>query len=464
MIDRRRTGHVVITLAAGEGRPHPPAHLDVLAGAARPVSHLDAGRLDRTLRDAGGAFRATAVFHARRSFAQIGGRTGGYDDIEERLGLSRTYRLELADPSEAETAVRRVRELATVEGASLELLATVPMAVAAAPPVTREQITAPHATVRGGEALALEPGDERVTVAVVDTGVSLGHPEFQRKLLSGYDAVELGLGRVSSDLTLVGDSHGRDFSPFDDVGHGSHVAGIIGAQGWQVPRGTAGRSLLLPIRVLAAARAEGQAVVTGVGSLCDIDAGLKVALDLGADVVNMSFGTPASAVDPAAPLPHESIIRYGAQRGCVLVAAMGNSGVNEPFYPAAFEQVIAVGSVADDGSRSAFSTYGSHVALCAPGENVVGVGRRGYRSSSGTSHAAPFVAGAAALLIARARRGGRHLPPTAVADLLTGTARPSASPAVETGAGVLDIPAALQAFDGRFGNPTPDTQENVSHD
>ena len=141
-----------------------------------------------------------------------------------------------------------------VESASLECFATAPASLTASLAPTRDEIEAPHRMVRAAEALAREPGDERVTVSVVDTGVSLGHSEFQRKLLSGWDAVELGIGRISPTTTLVGDSHGQDFAPSDDVGHGTHVAGIIGAQGWQVPPGTGGRSLLLPIRVLAGAQ------------------------------------------------------------------------------------------------------------------------------------------------------------------------------------------------------------------
>jgi subtilisin family serine protease len=319
--------------------------------------------------------------------------------------------------------------------------------VALQAPPDRDEIEAPHRFVHAAEALAREPGDERVTVAVVDTGVSLGHSEFQRKLLSGYDSVELGLGRISASTMLVGDSHGSDFSPSDDVGHGSHVAGVIGAQGWQVPRGVAGRSLLLPVRVLAGAKAEGDNTVTGVGAIGDIDAGLKIACDLGADVINMSFGTPETALDPDGPSPHQSIVEYAARRGCVLVAAAGNSGTRERFFPAASQHVIAVGSAGADAYRSDFSTYGDHVAIAAPGEGIVSVGRRGYRRSTGTSHAAPFVAGAAALLVARARRRGERIDAERVRELLTRTATHSPSPADEVGAGVLDVAAALDALD-----------------
>ena len=449
VIDRRRAAHIVLTLEPGERRPHVPAHVDVLVGAARPAGSLDSGSLDRIVRSEAGAFRATSVFHARRTFGRVGARASGFDDLEEELGLARTYRLRLADPAAATRVVARLRGERYVESISLECFATAPAAVALAERSVpdREMIEAPHRIVRSHEALQREEGDERVVVAVVDTGVSLGHAEFQRKLLSGYDSVELGIGRIAADTTLVGDSHGSDFSPTDDVGHGSHVAGIVGAQGWQLPRGAGGRSMILPIRVLAGAQADGGNSVTGVGAIGDIDAGLKVACDLGADVINMSFGTPETAVDPDGARPHAAVVEYAARRGCVLVAAAGNSGERERYFPAASEHVIAVGSVDADGRRSEFSTHGDHIAISAPGEDVISAGRRGYRRSTGTSHAAPFVTGAAALLLARARRRGQPLVAADVRELLTRSAHTSPSPSDQVGAGVLDIARALDALD-----------------
>src|SRR5215510_3975162 len=123
----------------------------------------------------------------------------------------------------------------------------------------------------------------------------------------------------------------------------------------------------------------------------------------------MSFGTPESNLNHDDPRPHARVIRYAARFGCVLIAAVGNSGLEEKFYPAALPEVIAVGSVDEQGRRSAFSTYGAHVAICAPGERIISTGRRGYLVSSGTSHAAPFVTGVAALLVSRARRSRREL-------------------------------------------------------
>jgi subtilisin family serine protease len=272
--------------------------------------------------------------------------------------------------------------------------------------------------------------------------------------------VDLGLGGVSEGLTLSGDSRGHDFNPRDEVGHGTHVAGIIGAQGWRVPPGVAGLSLVLPLRVLAAALATGSKRPIGVGAIADINAGMKVAIDLGADVINMSFGTPETSLDPDAPTPHTRTVQYATHYGCILVAAAGNSGQRERFFPAAHPEVIAVGSASlDTGRRSPFSTWGAHVALCAPGERVPGVARRGYQSNSGTSFAAPFVAGAAALLVARARRRGRTLRGADVRRLLvTSASALPGGPSEETGAGMLDVLGALQRLDAELSHSRADVR------
>jgi subtilisin family serine protease len=451
----KRDGFLTLTLRSGVAAAAVPAHLDCLTGAGRPSPRLDGGRIDALVVRAADGARYRRIFHARRSLGRPGEQHVGYADDEEALGLSRSYQVELGRPEAAAYVREALRDLGTVERCDEQMLACAPFEA----PLPRRRITQAQALaaqrrIRAPEALALEPGDPTVTVAVVDTGVVVGHPELQRRCMAGYDTVDLGLGRLNDAMRLVGDSRGWDYNPYDEVGHGCLVAGIIGARGFRLPPGLAGLAMLLPIRVLAAARREAAgARLVGVGALPDIDAGIKVAVDLGATVINMSLGSPRDEADPHAALPHQAVARYALARGCVLVAAAGNNGQRQDFYPAALPEVIGVGSVDALGQRSRFSTWGPQIALCAPGEGIVGVGRHGYQASSGTSFASPFVAGAAALLMARARRLGRPLDAAGVRRLLCSSAQRLPGPAEEVGAGLLDCCAALQALDAAHPSP-----------
>jgi subtilisin family serine protease len=448
-------GHLMLTLLPGEARPHIPTHLDCLAGAARPAGWIDQGPIDKAVKRYAEGGRVACVFHARESLGLQGQQHVDFDDVEENLGMSRTYKLQLADPAGTASVLSALRDLQIVESAAVQTLATAPMAAApAAPAVDLRHAWEPHERIHAAPARALEPGDQRVTVAIVDTGIIVGHPELQRKCLAGYDTVDLGMGRLNGQMRLVGDSRGWDYNPHDDVGHGCHVAGIIGAQGWNIPPGVAGLSLLLAVRVLAAAVSDSSSHRMGVGGLADIDAGMKVAIDLGGRVLNMSYGTPQSSVDKDAPLPHRRVVDYAMHHGCILVAAAGNSGIAEKYYPAALPEVIAVGSVDDRGMRSRFSTFGDHLAICAPGERIASTGLTGYAVNSGTSFASPFVAGVAALLVSRAHRHKHRLTGPEAKQILIRSAAPLGGGGFhpETGYGMLDASAALRELDVFLGS------------
>ena len=389
-------GHLTFTLRLGESFRHVPNHLDYVIGGARPVSRLDGGRVDEAIRKWGGGGRTLGVFPSRRGLGRAGEHGAGFDNLEEHLGLSRSYRLDIADARQTTSVRDALRNLAMVESAATQMLVATPLSLAASAAPPRDLSMAalePYRRTRIPEAHAIEPGEEDTTVAVVDTGVALGHPELQRKCLAGYNTVDLGLGQLNPSLRLVGDSWGVGFHPQDQVGHGSMVAGIVGAQGWRVHRGVAAKSLVLPVRVLAAAQSSVDGPRMGVGSLADIDAGMKVAVDLGADVINMSYGTPASALQPGDPLPHTRVIQYALRYGCTLVAAAGNRGDDDTYYPPG----CPTSSRSDRSTRRTavpVSARSASTCACARRESRSTVlNRRGYRSNSGTSFAAPFVAG-----------------------------------------------------------------------
>lgn len=445
-----RTGHIMVKLRAGVPLKA-PCHLDVMVGASRPLNTIDAGgSVDRVLQRRTSAMRVRRVFHACKSLGRIGEQAAHFDDLEQGLGLSQTLSVELAEREQCDAVVADLRSLEHVDWAASEQLSFTCYEVQ---PLSEELISKldvwqPFIHVGGREALDMEPGSKDVYVAVIDTGVALEHHELNGKLHTGFDTVDLGMGVVSSGVRLVGDSYGRDFCARDETGHGTHVAGVLGANGLHVAPGVAGLSRVIPVRALAAAQIE-QDKLVGVGGIMDINAAIKVAVDLGANVLNMSFGTPAVSLGDKEPVPHEDVIGYALSRGVIPVAAIGNSGIQERYYPAALDGVIAVGSMSLDGQHSSFSTTGEHIALCAPGENIISAGLKGYRVSTGTSHATPYVSGAAALLLARAKRAGYALSAEQTRDILCETATPGlvTTTRTEIGNGMLNIPAALRRFD-----------------
>lgn len=445
------TGRVLVKLC--DCNLHAPAHLDVVSGAARPLGRTGQNSIDRAIHSHVSAMRVRRVFHAASTLAYEGERAQGYDTIERNLGLDRIVALDISKPERAQDVANDLTQRDDVDWAMAEPMSLAPMDIApvrgfSARDLDPEIVREPFNRVGAFEALDIESGDASIPVAVVDTGVSLGHPEFRHRIMAGVDTVDLGLGPIGSGATLVGDSDTPDALASDETGHGSHVAGIIAANGDFMPPGIGGRSSLIPVRALAAARSSDGRIV-GIGGTMDIDAAVKAAVDMGARVLNLSFGTSEAELPEGAPPVHADTTEYAASRGAVLVAAMGNSAQSERFFPAALDHVIAVGAIQPNGRRASFSTMGDHIALSAPGENIISAGLKGYRSSTGTSHAAPFVTGTVALMMARADRAGVVLAPKAYRDILIETATPAhplARPD-EVGAGLLNAANALSKLD-----------------
>ena len=269
-----------------------------------------------------------------------------------------------------------------------------------------QQIHAPQAWARG----VLGAG---TTIAVVDTGVDLTHPDLQANLVAGTD---IAAGKTDCPP-----------GPQDENGHGTHVAGIAAAvtnNGIGVA-GTAPDARIMPVRVLDA---------SGSGSSDDVAAGIIYAADHGADVINLSFSFRHRSVlldnvlgqvtcAPAIDADCRSTIRPGA----IVVAAAGNSGANIREYPAAdlVPGVLAVGASTEENTLATFSTYGSWVRVAAPGERIVSTLPGGYYAAwSGTSMAAPLTAGVAAL----DRAAYPSLRPKDVMMLIANTAAPLSGP------------------------------------
>jgi hypothetical protein len=218
----------------------------------------------------------------------------------------------------------------------------------------------------------------------------------------------------------------------DDIntsGHGSHVAGIIAAAANNGigGSGVAPHARILPIRVLNQA---------GEGTTSPVASGVRFAADNGAKVINLSLGgiSESSILTEA--------IQYATEKGALVVAAAGNGGPNDaPKWPAALDLTIAVTAVDPANNPPIFDQRGDYIDIAAPGTNIVSTAKGDYFVENGTSMAAGFVAGAAALLFAAEPR----VTNAQVRDILLRTATDIGDPGrdVTFGAGLINMVAAL---------------------
>lgn len=305
-------------------------------------------------------------------------------------GFNRIYRLVLADSGTVPARLLQdITLIPTIEYARLGAIGTTEL-----PQPEVAQLSVP-ADRRSRDAIGLEEaqqystGDPSVTVAVLDTGVWLAHPELAGRMLPGRDFVDIldGAGK------FFGDFLDADDDPTDAVGHGTHVAGILVARGQRMPRGVVPKCRILPVRVLGALRQGDKRV--GAGLIDNINVAIKWAVDQGATIINMSLGVRHMG----GGLPHHDVIEYARRKGVTVIAAAGNDGQEQLYYPGALPHVIAVGAVDEQGEVAPFSTFGRQVSFVAPGTSIYSTYLDNeYAYSTGTSHATPFVTGAAALL------------------------------------------------------------------
>ena len=206
-----------------------------------------------------------------------------------------------------------------------------------------------------------------VNVGVIDTGISSVHPDLIANIKGGVSEV------------------GYASSWNDDNGHGSHVAGIIGAVDNSIGAiGASPAANLYAIKVLDR---------RGSGYLSDVIDGVDWAIGSGMNVINLSLGCDC----PSESL-HDAVAR-ARDAGIVVVAAAGNSG-GSVLYPAAYPEAIAVAAVDSSDTAPYWSSLGPEVDLAAPGKSIYSTYKgTGYATLSGTSMAAPHVAGAAALML-----------------------------------------------------------------
>jgi membrane-anchored mycosin MYCP len=293
------------------------------------------------------------------------------------------------------------------------------------PPAASPEAPWPQQQLRPERAWELTRG-AGVVVAVVDSGVDGSVPQLRDRVLPGVDVVSGGAADT------------------DCVGHGTFVAGIVAAS-VRTDTGFAGiapEATILPVRITRADSGEIDPAALATG--------IRTAVDRGAQVINVSASTPDAAPEL------ESAVSYAAARDVVVVASAangaedgaggGDGSVAAQAFPASLPSVLAVGAVDAAGVHAEFSQTGPHLALAAPGVDVIGPGPggSGHWAGSGTSFAAPFVTGTAALV----RAYHPELSAVQVAERLKATATAPAAvlPDPALGWGVVDPLGAVSAL------------------
>jgi thermitase len=274
--------------------------------------------------------------------------------------------------------------------------------------------------IRAPQGWAYTTGSSAVIIAIVDTGIDLGHPDLAAKLVAGRNIINPAI------------------PPNDDNGHGTHVAGIAAASS-NNGLGVAGVSWgarLMPVKVLNSG---------GSGTFAHLAAGIQWAADNGAHIINLSVGS----VNPSNLV--ENAIAYAHAADVVVVAAAGNTWGGSVLYPARYDHVIAVSATAPGDVLAPFSAVGPEIDLAAPGDDILSTSPGGtYLPRDGTSQAAAYVSGLAAIL--------RGMPGCGSADniewLMEANARDLGplGPDAMFGAGLIQMDAAILSL---YQPPTP---------
>jgi subtilisin family serine protease len=252
------------------------------------------------------------------------------------------------------------------------------------------------------EAWQTTKGSRKIVVAVLDSGVDYTHPDLMTNMWTRPDSVP---AYKDANLGAIQDMHGFNASaniadPMDELGHGTHCAGVIGAEGdngegisgvnWEVE--------IMPLKFLGS---------WGFGTTKDAIEAINYAIDrkragVNLRVINASFGSTEKSK------ALEDVIRAAGEEGILFVAAAGNNGSSNdssPHYPANYNlpNVISVAALDRTDKLASFSNFGAKtVHIAAPGKDILSTWLDGaYREASGTSMAAPQVSGVAALLLAK---------------------------------------------------------------
>ncbi len=323
--------------------------------------------------------------------------------------------------------------------------------------------SSPLADINAEQAWNINTGRNDVIIAVCDGGIDYTHPDLdpgtRSRVIAGYD-----FGSNDND-------------PMDDLqdapgsygGHGTHIAGIIGAipNNGQGVSGVMWNCKIMPVKMVGGGSLT---IAYPFGSWnwdfsttafpSDVADAIDYAVNNGSHVINLSYGFPDMGVDInqvilRVPLLHEAILN-AYNNNVVVVAAMGNdyNDGNPRQYPAAFPDVIAVGNTNNSNPPSRYysSSTGSHICVSAPGHAIISTTRGGgTEPKTGTSMSAPVVSGVAGLIISQGLDRNFNLTNDDVRHILERTAHDVTSTGAgfdnQTGYGIVDAYEALHLLD-----------------
>jgi len=253
-------------------------------------------------------------------------------------------------------------------------------------------------TVNAYEAWDITRGNHTVVVAILDTGIDWNHQDIAANIWSDEDGYHgynfIDQNRIPMDDNVNSYDDNGEWIPNTYTYHGTHVAGVVGAV-MDNSRGIAGiaQVQLMAVKVMNE---------SGEGTDSTVASGIRYAVDPdnnidtpdGADIITMSLGVDGMSSTL------NSAVNFASSRGVIMVAASGNSGSSVVSYPAAYPRVIAVGAIDNIERRATFSNFGDDLDIMAPGVQIYSTqASDGYQYLSGTSTAAPYVAGIAALML-----------------------------------------------------------------
>ena len=262
--------------------------------------------------------------------------------------------------------------------------------------------------INADNAWEIEKGNEQVIIAIIDSGIEYDHPDLEQNIWinhgeipdnfidddqNGYIDDWMGWDFTDTDIVdAMGDFRERDNDPRDDLGHGTHIAGIISAQ-TNNHLGVSGTTWFARCMNL---RAGFRTTLGGYLEDDDVSAAIVYAADNGAQTISISWGDAVLA-----PIINDAC-NYAYDLGVSIVASAGNEGGVGLLYPAALDKVLSVTAVDENLKICSFSSYGEGIDLCGPGLSIYSTYLNNeYKNESGTSMAAPFVAGCAGLLLSQ---------------------------------------------------------------